>query len=177
MSTDEMSQTMQTAAPTRSQDLAAVFVGLGAFLLGLWIVLDIAAMESNPIASLSGGIDAKQYPTWLGGALMALAVAVVVRPGFRLATSPSRPADTLPWKRIISVIAALFLYVLAFRHLGYIASTTLFGIALMIASGARKPLLAIGFSLASALVLYWIVRLVFDIHLPFGLFWYSLLGA
>ncbi|MFC6487079.1 tripartite tricarboxylate transporter TctB family protein [Nitratireductor sp. GCM10026969] len=177
MSTGEISHTQQTAATTRSQDLAAVVVGAGAFLLGLWMVLDIAAMEDNPIASLSGGIDAKQYPTWLGVALMGLALAVVVRPGYRLVTTHGRPDEALPWARIFSVIVALFLCVLAFRQLGYIASTTLFGAALMTAGGARRPLPIAGFPLALTLVLYWIVRLVFDIHLPFGRLWSGLIGG
>ncbi|MBB4120645.1 tripartite tricarboxylate transporter TctB family protein [Martelella radicis] len=177
MSTNETSHTPSADMPTRSQDLAAVVVAIGAFALGLWIVLDIAAMEDNPIASLSGGIDAKQYPKWLGAALMVLAATVIVKPAVRLFTLHGRPDDALPWKHIFSVIAALFLYVLTFRQLGYIVSTTLFGATLMAAVGMRRPVAMIAFPLALTLALYWIVRLIFDIHLPFGRLWSGLFGG
>lgn len=177
MSNDQTFQAPQRETATRSQDLAAVVVGAGSFILGLWMVLDIAAMEDNPIASLSGGIDAKQYPTWLGVGLMVLAVAVIVRPATRLISIHDRPNEALPWRRIIGVVAALFLYLLAFPRFGYIASTTLFGAALMIAGGARRPLSIIGFPVAFSLALYWLVRIVFDIHLPFGRFLTALTGG
>lgn len=166
---------------TATEDAAAILLGGCTFCLGLWMVLSIYAMEDNPIASLSGGIDAKQYPTWLGVGLMLLSALMVGRAVLRRVGAGSFGFDEmrgmLPWGRIAAVIAGLFLYVLAFRWLGYILATTLYGAVLMRAAGARRWVPTVIFPGALALALYWLVRLVFDIHLPLGRLWAAVLGG
>ncbi len=70
-------------------------------------------------------------------------------------------SDSLPGGRealrVIGVLGTFILYALAFRSIGFIASTVLFGVALLVLSGARR---------LSVVLLYPVV-LAFGLYLPF----------
>lgn len=163
------------------EDLATMAMGVLTFGLGLWMVLSIAAMEDNVFAGMSPGISEKQYPNLLGVALMVGSVVVFLRPFLRcLAVSGLNLAglrDAQPWGKIGLAILSFFLYLLLFENLGYILSTTLFGAALMWIGGARSWA-AIAFAPpALSVVIYWVIRLSFSVHLPRGDVWAAVFGG
>lgn len=163
------------------EDIATMAMGALTFALGLWMILSIRAMEDNVFAGMSPGISEKQYPTFLGVALMIGAIAVFSKPFLRCLTVSGPNLAVLrgaqPWGKIGLAVLAFFLYFLAFECLGYILSTTLFGAAMMWIGGSRHKAALAFAPLSLAVAIYWGIRLSFAVHLPRGDVWAFILGG
>jgi putative tricarboxylic transport membrane protein len=76
----------------------------------------------------------------------------------------------LEWRRVLLVLASLFLYPLILPFMGYIITTFAFIVFLLCLVKRSKMWIEVASSLAIALVSYFIFFVLLDVRLPKGIF-------
>jgi putative tricarboxylic transport membrane protein len=108
---------------------------------------------------------------WVGIFMVALSLIIffqTIRRGPKLGEMRSLWSE-VRWKKILSVLLALFLYGYLFTYLGFILSTVLLLIFLFKIVEPQKWSIAIGGAILSALVCYCVFQLWLGSSLPKGL--------
>jgi putative tricarboxylic transport membrane protein len=107
------------------------------------------------------------FPVWIGVGLVALSLALLIRPSV-----DHRIKDLLPRKdearRVAWVLSSLIFYTLLLKSLGFVISTFLLFLALLQFYRRGKWWIAVSLSLAAVLGSYWLFAKFFDIPLPEG---------
>ncbi len=109
---------------------------------------------------------------WIGIAMMALSVAVVV---LALAKRPGGPPEVSPWAdvswgRVIAVLVALVAYGWLLERLGFVLTTTIVMVFLFKAVEPQRWWIAAAGAVASAVVGYVVFKVWLGAQLPAGAF-------
>ncbi len=153
-------------------------VGVAIGLVALGAVITALALNTIGTGVQTDPLGPRAIPVALGGGMalcgLLLLVGRLVRPAPRpvlLAEGPSESDDVGPFSplRLVLVIGATAVYVMAFEPLGYLLATPLYVAALLLIHGAvpRRALLAA--PVIIALALYAGFRLGLNVPLPGGI--------
>ena len=107
---------------------------------------------------------------WAGVIIIGLSLGVLVQALRKKAEKGEMRAlfAGIPWKKILSVIAALFVYAYAFAPLGFILTTVLLLIFLFKAVEPQRWSWAILGAVISTLAVYGVFRILLQCQLPQG---------
>lgn len=108
---------------------------------------------------------------WVGVVMIGLSLSILIRATKKMAVAGELKVlwTEIRWKKIVSVLAVLFLYAYAFSFLGFILSTILLLIFLFKSVEPQRWLWAILGAIISTLAAYGIFRLWLGSQLPKGL--------
>lgn len=108
---------------------------------------------------------------WVGVVMIGLSLSILIRATKKMAVAGELKIlwTEIRWKKIVSVLAVLFLYAYAFSFLGFILSTILLLIFLFKSVEPQRWLWAILGAIISTLAAYGIFRLWLGSQLPKGL--------
>ena len=108
---------------------------------------------------------------WVGIIMIGLSLSILVRAMKRTAVAGELKVlwTEIRWKKIVSVLVALFLYAYAFSFLGFILSTVLLLIFLFKAVEPQRWSWAVLGAIISTLAAYGVFRLWLGSQLPRGL--------
>ncbi len=108
---------------------------------------------------------------WAGILMIGLSLGVLIQAMRRKAEAGEMGAiwAGIPWRKIVSVLAALFVYAYAFTPLGFILTTVLLLIFLFKAVEPLRWSWAVFGAVVSTLAVYGVFRLLLKCQLPQGL--------
>jgi putative tricarboxylic transport membrane protein len=108
---------------------------------------------------------------WAGVIMIGLSIGVLIQAMRRKAVEGEMRAifAGIPWKKIASVVAALFVYAYAFVPLGFILTTVLLLVFLFKAVEPQRWSWAVLGAVVSTLAVYGVFRLLLQCQLPQGL--------
>lgn len=127
-------------------------------LVGIIVFTQMGALDETATGSDPG---AAGYPRLLAGIMLALAVGL----GFQRGTGEAMPTrrDGL---RVLAAVGLLVLYYLTINALGYILSTSIFVLGMMLVMGIRKVWLLILMPLAFSILVFVVFYTLFGVPLP-----------
>ncbi len=132
--------------------------------LGLLLIHQGANLPSGKEGAPGPGF----FPVWIGIALAALSVVLLIRPA-----SGQKTRDLLPredgCRRVVWVLASLVLYTLLLKPLGFIIATFLLFLSLLQFYQRGRWWVAVSLSLGAVLGSYWLFARLFEMPLPEGL--------
>lgn len=128
------------------------------------------------IHSLSLGLGNLREPGpgflffWCGVVMAILSVGVLVPALIRRASKGGHEDvfGNVNWKKVITVLAAIILYGIAFERLGYLISTFLLVFFLLAAIGAKRWYVVLLVASASSFLSYVLFDLWLQVRLPKG---------
>ena len=164
---------------TRLQPLAGIFASIFLLVYGATTLYLVAQIDEEISANLAGGIGASQYPWLVSVALVAgagMLLFVSIRDLRRAKGEVANAAARFPFRTILFLFGAFVLYFTTFLVLGYALSTFLFGVLVLYIAGQRNVGGILLFSGCLTLAIYWLIRLLFNIHLPLGRLFEPFLG-
>lgn len=122
---------------------------------------------------VDGGLTPSFFPILVGGAAIIFA-AVLIAQNIRTeraqttAQTPVQTNDAEPARYThLWVVAAIFVYIIAFRPIGYFTSSTLFVLAMIVIfSSFEKVLIKAAISVAIVVIAYVMFQQLFGVRLP-----------
>ena len=156
---------------TRLQPLAGIFASIFLLVYGATTLYLVAQIDEEISANLAGGIGASQYPWLVSVALIVGAVLLLfasICDMWRRKVEVANAAARFPFKIILFLFGAFVFYFTTFLVFGYALSTFFFGMLVLLIAGQRNVGGIFLFSGCLTLAIYWLIRLLFNIHLPLG---------
>jgi len=108
------------------------------------------------------------FPVVLAVAFSLVCAALLVGP-VRTRDADAPPLPRLGWPKVVATMAALFIYALALEPVGFVAATFVLLLFFFRALERQRWLVALGSSLATALLTYLVFRVWLNVQLPAGL--------
>ncbi|GEM_PF-3803701 len=140
------------------------------FFLVYWVVQDY------PVSPV--GVSPATFPRMAAGIIGVLGVLLIVTEFF----TKTKTSDTYfarfgkeQWV-ILLVIGFTIAYIAFVKRAGFILTTIIYLFALLKIFGEKKHVVALGFSIFLSFVLFFIMRRVFGVPLPLGIFERLFLG-
>ena len=148
----------------RSRDIISSLFWAG---MGIWICCGSYKLGLGTLHDPGGGF----MFFWVGVIMIGLSLAILIRAIREKAVKGEMKAIWLgiSWKKMISVLVALFIYAYLFTILGFILSTVLLLIFLFKAVEPQKWSWAILGAIVSTLAAYGVFRIWLQCQLPQGL--------
>lgn len=103
-----------------------------------------------------------------------LGIIIIVKEfNFILKTQTQIKLDLSSIKKELAVFGLVLLYLLVFNHLGFVFSTFLFFVCILVLLGVHRPIRILSFSVISTLAMQFIFSYLLKIPLPSGIlnFW------
>ena len=103
----------------------------------------------------------------LAAAFSLVCAALLVGP-VRARDVDAAPLPRLGWPKVVATMAALFIYALVLEPVGFVAATSVLLLFFFRALERQRWLVALGSSLATALLTYLVFRVWLNVQLPAG---------
>ena len=139
-------------------------IGIGIFCILWGIVYWMLAPESM---DMGYGVPPQIYEHLLSGFLIFCGLLELFTVLKKSSSLPQR--KKIFWGKALSVLLISILYIALFDFLGFIVSSVLAAMGVILALGERKPVLVIGVPLLCSLIIYFIFSEVMGVLLPKGI--------
>lgn len=106
---------------------------------------------------------------WIGVLLAAFAVSVIVAAAREAGPSIADLWTGTSWGRVLAVVALLLVYAIFFERIGFVASTVVLLLVLMLVVDRVRPTVAIPVAIATPLVVWLVMTRWLLIQLPAGI--------
>jgi len=107
------------------------------------------------------------FPVVLAAAFSLVCAVLLVGP-VRARDADAAPLPRLGWPKVVATMAALFIYALVLEPVGFVAATFVLLLFFFRALERQRWLVALGSSLATALLTYLVFRVWLNVQLPAG---------
>ncbi len=108
------------------------------------------------------------FPVVLAAAFSLVCAALLVGPARARDAEAAAPLPRLGWPKVVATMAALFIYALVLEPVGFVAATFVLLLFFFRALERQRWLVALGSSLATALLTYLVFRVWLNVQLPAG---------
>jgi putative tricarboxylic transport membrane protein len=112
------------------------------------------------------------FPFWVGIVLGILSFLFLIQKFLKREKKEEMAFQKVDWRKILLVIASLYVYALVLEKIGFILSTFLLVAVLLKFVDNKKWYILIFVGGSSALACYLVFELWLQSHLPKGIFWF-----